>query len=282
MAVDWSDAENDVIVDVYLRMLKEELLERKYVKRRYNEEARARIGRSHASVEFKLQNVSAVLREMNFPFISGYKPYVNFQASLREAVIKGLEQTAEIFDVALKAVTRPVADGLAVDFHWNMVDPPVVEFSSDHARLRRANRIDFARLEDANRRLGFAGELLVLHRERQSLRRLGAQDLAGQVEHVSATRGDGLGYDILSFQPSGEPKYIEVKTTRLGAYWPIIVSRNEVQFSSETAENFHLYRVFGLDEARSRAGLFTVQGPIAEGWNLEASAYRALPKSAGV
>ena len=43
--------------------------------------------RSHGSVELKHQNISAVLIEMGMPYISGYKPRVNYQRSLLPAVV---------------------------------------------------------------------------------------------------------------------------------------------------------------------------------------------------
>ena len=42
--------------------------------------------------------------------------------------------------------------------------------------------------------------------------------LAARVDRVSETRGDGLGYDVLSFETSGRERLIEVKTTNYGAF----------------------------------------------------------------
>lgn len=72
----------------------------------------------------------------------------------------------------------------------------------------------------------------------------GRTDLAGGVEHVSRARGDGPGFDVLSFDPEGTERYLEVKTTRQGLHWPMLVTRNEAAFSQEAASRFHLYRVF--------------------------------------
>ncbi|BAS06695.1 hypothetical protein AHiyo4_01170 [Arthrobacter sp. Hiyo4] len=44
---------------------------------------------------------------------------------------------------------------------------------------------------------------------------------------MSKTRGDGLGYDILSFEESGKERLLEVKTTKSRAETPFFVSRNE-------------------------------------------------------
>lgn len=95
---------------------------------------------------------------------------------------------------------------------------------------------EFVMLEAANRTLGASGELVVLERECARLSATGRVDLAERVEHVSATRGDGLGDDIASFDDDGRPRLIAVKTTRRGKARPMIVSRNEVAVSEKLAE----------------------------------------------
>lgn len=75
-------------------------------------------------------------------------------------------------------------------------------------------KVDYVALQIENSNLGKLGELLVVEWEKKTLRQCGRQDLASQVEHVSETLGDGVGYDILSFDKYGNEKYIEVKTTK--------------------------------------------------------------------
>ena len=74
----------------------------------------------------------------------------------------------------------------------------------------------------------------------------GRDDLAGKVEQVSETVGDGLGYDVLSFEAANSSKkLVEVKTTVWGpnvtapvTFGPRMISRNPVQrrVNSSTAE----------------------------------------------
>ncbi len=80
--------------------------------------------------------------------------------------------------------------------------------------MRRPVRVDYLALEARNQSLGKAGEELVLRVEMDRLRREGASRLADRIEHVSHTRGDGLGYDVLSFESTGRERLIEVKTRR--------------------------------------------------------------------
>ena len=83
--------------------------------------------------------------------------------------------------------------------------------------------------------------------------------LADRVEHVSQTNGDGLGYDVLSFDASGKERFIEVKTTSFGKETPFFISRNEVEFSRANDAHFHNYRLF---EFRKSPRLFDRAGPV--------------------
>ena len=60
--------------------------------------------------------------------------------------------------------------------------------------------------------MGLAGEQFIAEFEARRLHAAGQKSLAERVEHVAGSRGDGLGYDVLSFEVSGEERFIEVKT----------------------------------------------------------------------
>ena len=70
----WQDDELDMIVADYFSMLIAELSGQTYIKSRHSAALMAKIGRTHRSVEFKHQNISAVLDELGMPWIPGYKP----------------------------------------------------------------------------------------------------------------------------------------------------------------------------------------------------------------
>jgi hypothetical protein len=91
------------------------------------------------------------------------------------------------------------------------------------------------------------------------LHQLGHKGLADKVEHVAKTKGDGLGYDILSFDPTGREKFIEVKTTTFGKETPFFVSRGEVRFAQEHTSEFHLYRLY---EFKSSPKMFDLPGSV--------------------
>jgi hypothetical protein len=94
---------------------------------------------------------------------------------------------------------------------------------------RRSRRIDFARRDAYNRHLGELGEQFTIEIEKQRLRSVGRNDLAARVEWVARTCGDGIGFDVLSFDANDESEqFIEVKTTGLGKHFPFHVTANEV------------------------------------------------------
>jgi hypothetical protein len=73
------DNELDAIVADYFDMLTAELSDQSYVKSQCCQALMARIGLTHRSVEFKHQNISAVLDELGMPWMPGYKPKRNYQ-----------------------------------------------------------------------------------------------------------------------------------------------------------------------------------------------------------
>lgn len=270
---DWTAAENAILVSAYLDMLRLELTEQPYSKTQYRRTVTAQIERSQAAIEYKLQNVSAALYEVNHPFIDGYKPAKNLQSALRDEVLRQIDAETEIEHLAFEALRREPAP-IAGDIIWSLHAAPVIELDDLPGR-HALRRTDFVRIDAENHRLGLAGEVAILRRERAELSRQGRPELAKKVEHISQTAGDGAGFDILSFSPDGAEKYIEVKTTRLGSYWPMLISRNEVAFSQAEPERFHLYRVH--DFGAPRVGLYTLQGDVTHSCKLSPTTFRAVP-----
>ena len=97
-------------------------------------------------------------------------------------------------------------------------------------------------------------------------------DLYAKIDWVSDRLGDGTGFDILSYDAVERPRYIEVKTTNGTKRSSFIVSRNELEFSRDVGDMFHLYRVFAF---RQQPRLFVLQGDISRKLHLEALDYRA-------
>ncbi|QXT62796.1 DUF3883 domain-containing protein [Tessaracoccus palaemonis] len=275
----WDDAEIAAIVESYFGMLRAELRGDHYVKLRENERLQSLTSRSHGSIEFEYQNISAALEARRLVSIDGYKPLMNRQSALDMAVETFLDHHPDILSLMDRFVSEKAAVP-ATDVVWGLHETaaPVVDFGLSVDRLRFPVRKDYVALEERNRSLGYAGELLVLDYERERLRRKNRHDLASRVEHVAQLKGDGLGFDIASFNATtGEERFIEVKTTRRGNRAPFYLSKNEVTFSSEEAPRFSLYRVYAFDR---RPGLYKLHGSLEATCALDPQEFLALPHHA--
>ena len=85
--------------------------------------------------------------------------------------------------------------------------------------------------------------------ERERLRKYGRSDLALKVEHIAKEKGDGEGYDILSFDTEGRQLFIEVKTTGGSCQDQFFISANELEFAKKHPENYYVYRLYHLMDA---------------------------------
>lgn len=218
---DWTNEENDRIVADYFAMLADDLAGRPYVKAQHNQQLQSLINRSRGSIEYKHQNISAVLKAAGETWIPGYKPAFNFQTSLEDAVARWLVWHPDWL-ARLPAWQAAGKGGLAVREEPAKPDilfetapelaqrPPADERKQVEAIARK---FDVAARDERNRKLGEAGEERVLQHERAALRDAGRDDLARKVRWVSREDGDGAGYDIASFDERGASRLIEVKTT---------------------------------------------------------------------
>ncbi|NLA28765.1 MAG: DUF3883 domain-containing protein [Propionibacterium sp.] len=251
------------------------MLGQRYVKTEANRRVVELTGRSRGSVERKFQNISAVLLSLGAIPIHGYKPLKNVQHALKGIVAERFLADSSLQQLMRTSIDEPVAP--RVDFAWNVTRPPVVgldHFFSD-APARTPLKIDFVKRESQRRDLGRAGEEAVVAFERQRLRAIGQDRLARMVEHVSQTKGDGLGYDVLSFDKLGQEQFIEVKTTRNSLDYPFYLTRNEVELSVEVPDQFQLYRVY--DFTKPKIGLYTLPGSLRETCNMTPTAWLAGP-----
>lgn len=110
-------------------------------------------------------------------------------------------------------------------------------------KYRIPKKIDWDKLLKDRKATGMQGEEAVIVIEQEYLKSVGRDDLANKIRHVSKTDGDGSGYDILSFFPNGNEKYIEVKSTIKSLESPFYISRNELGFLQEHARDSFIYRL---------------------------------------
>ncbi|MDX9777079.1 MAG: DUF3883 domain-containing protein [Petrimonas sp.] len=275
----WSREEVESIVADYFDMLGKELKEQQYNKTEHrNRLAKLLDSRSHGSIERKHQNISAVLDSLKIPYIRGYKPLYNFQRLLFEVVQARLNSSPKLVELIDNYVQKPVSLPAVNDILATLVKPPVVDtvganlFKLEARDFAPKFGVDYFAKEARNQFLGLAGEEYVLRFEKARLRAEGKESLASKVEHISITQGDGAGFDILSFEHTGQERLIEVKTTSLGPLVPFFVTRNELETSRREIQHYYLYRVFGF---RHQPKLFYKQGSLEQSFKLDPTEYMA-------
>ena len=214
---------------------------------------------------------------MGWPTVIGYKSLPNYQLILLETVEAQLQFTPALEEAVAAAVERPATFASFEDLSGIWVPVPSVssrlrDTPGNYTPRFSPARRDYLAREARNRSLGRAGEELVLELEARHLHALGKKILSERVEHVSVTQGDGLGYDILSFDETGRERLIEVKTTSFGELTPFFVSRTEVARSEADTECYRLYRLFDF---RDRPRLFKLSGAIPGHCQLDPVSYLA-------
>jgi hypothetical protein len=251
----WGNDELDAIAADYFAMLGAELTGQPYVKSHHSAALMAQIGRTHRSVEFKHQNISAVLDELGLPWIPGYKPKRNYQGAIFDAIDRYLSQHGGILDYAPPELSPPKND--ASIFVEKPALAPKVERPARLETLVR--KFDPVERDHQNRALGNAGEKFVLDLEQEHLEKAKRPDLAKHVRWISVEEGDGAGYDILSFDAAGNERLIEVKTTNGSARTPFFLTRNEQLAATARRDSWRLYRVHLFAQ---KPRIFTLQPPL--------------------
>lgn len=248
--VDWTAAEVTATVDDYLDMLVAEAAGRDYSKAEHRRALITRLnpGRTESAIEFKHQNISAAMVNLGLPYIRGYLPRGNYQAALATEVQRRLEA-----DPSLLAQVMPRRSSSDGGGTLKLIDAP-----PPRARTRAGRHVDYGKLQEESRRVGALGEALVVDFERQRLGDAGRPDLADKVQWVARDVGDGLGYDVQSFELSGHELYIEVKTTGLAAETPFYFSSAELDFARRHLQAYALYRVSQVDDSPQ---FFALRGP---------------------
>ncbi|MDR7333429.1 DUF3883 domain-containing protein [Roseateles asaccharophilus] len=276
-STDWSSEEVAATVADYLSMLLAELSGQAVNKSAHRRALLSKLdGRTEAAIEFKHGNISAAMLELGLPYIKGYQPRANFQ---RDALLREIEAQVighqRLDAVVMESARREAVELERDDFISVKEAPPETSLEAREPmpwQPRRAFRRDYLEQEAANRSLGRAGEDFVVRFERWRLQQLGLGLLAEHVEHVAKTRGDGLGYDVLSFASDGAERFIEVKTTAFGKRTPFFVSSNEVEFARARSKQFSLYRVFDF---RAEPRLFELHGQIESHCMLDPHTFKA-------
>jgi len=270
MPGDWTDEQNDLIVADYFAMLTDDIAGRSYSKAQHNRVLQSAISRPRGSIEYKHQNVSAVLKGLGETWIPGYKPAFNFQASLVDAVERWLDRHPNW--LASVGPSPALRENTALwigppPTHSNAPPPDELEQMTTIAR-----KYDVAERDARNRALGRAGEERVLAHEHGTLIAAGRTDLADRIRWVSHLDGDGAGYDIRSFDLDGSNRLIEVKTTNGWERTPFHITRNELAVAETHRNDWRLVRLWNF--AREPRA-FELRPPLEAHVSLIATSYQA-------
>lgn len=267
LGTDWSDREIDLIIADYFDMLGEELKGHRVNKAQRNKALQQLTGRSRGSIEFKHQNISAVLDWLGAPWIDGYKPRANYQGALVDGVERYLDARA--------STAMPVGSAKSSSLEIVFEAPPIIKPGEKliPAPLKRlVAKFDPAARDARNRKLGREGEERIFKTEISRLTSGGRKDLASKVIWTAEEVGDGAGYDIHSFGLDGAERLLEVKTTLGHKTTPFFLTQNERNVSEERAEAYRIVRIY--DFARQPRA-FEIWPPLESSLTLQPSVYRA-------
>lgn len=278
----WSHEENESTVRSYFSLFLNDLKGNHINKSARYLELSNQFGRSKTAYELKMRNISAVLVRLGWPYLRGLQPMDNYQGSLEIAVAEYIATTNrtefEVLEFQQTNEDLPRSADLSLQPIPVLVKGGLIE--PNHKTVMAAKR-DFAAMEAANTALGLAGELIVAENEARSLHLAGHKHLASRVEHVSQSQGDGLGFDILSFEPNGKERLIEVKTSRYAASTPFYITKNELETAEKNPLNYWLYRLYDFQNPKINKApnvpLYQIHGDLTKALELTPTIYRAIP-----
>lgn len=221
--------------------------------------------------------------------------YIRFENSKDCPFASGCAADSDIENAALPNDLSVIEDdavefakkAIKMDIDYNnlsfqQIEVPTIKRKPKSASSSRTSKDnDFGRRNKNKKTIGDIGENIVMVLERERLVKLGRPDLAAQIEHVSKTKGDGLGYDIISFDnfdDTFEKIYIEVKTTTGNKNKPFDISLNEVEVSEELSDHFCIYRLFNIHQNITSVPYYVLRGAVKDNFLLEPTNFRAYPK----
>lgn len=132
---------------------------------------------------------------------------------------------------------------------------------------------DYLAKNKEQKELGDAGENLVLKREREYLRSKNKEEEAQKVR----LKLPGEGFDVLSFDLQGRPRYIEVKTTTGDEHTPFFISQNEIDFMRRHPE-YCIYRVYNYNKEKNNGLFFEISNDTESQLLMEPVNYRVYLK----
>lgn len=138
---------------------------------------------------------------------------------------------------------------------------------------RKGVKIDYIKTNEIKMEFGRKCEEIIYNYEIERLKKEGSKE-ADNVKWISRDEGDGLGYDIESFENRNgiyEKIYIEVKGTDKDITEPFEITWNEVEASNKYKDNYYLYRIAKVNTKNPE--FYIVKGSIEDNFKLRATKY---------
>lgn len=270
----WTEGQNRRAVRHYARMIKLAAAGHAFSKTDINRQLQSKVLRTKGAIEYKWQNISAVLNERISAYLPGDLPAANYQrgeGKLVEAVEEIILADAALV-ASLKTLRAPVEklrstvpeQSIATEAAPALVDPPGKREKKKRRRPHEGrNGTDWLAVNREQAELGSQGEAFI--------KAWLEDNEAAEVEHVSESEGDHVGYDLRAKLPNGDLLFVEVKATNGGARTPFVVSRNQLAVARANPREYWVYRVFNLNKAPQ---LFRLQlSDEASEYHLEPASY---------
>ena len=176
--------------------------------------------------------------------LGGLQEVDNFKNKAKAQVLNDLNPF-ETKTLSIKE-PQPIINGNINNIKTSEISKPILNKNKVKRKTKISKELLQQKLQQ-NNLVGELGEQFIFENE---LEKMSSRIKPGfSVIHSSKEVGDGLGYDIESFDDNYIKKYIEVKTTVATERDAFFLSKNEMN-KFQSASNLHIYRVinFNLSE----------------------------------
>lgn len=146
----------------------------------------------------------------------------------------------------------------SLGFNVVFVDEGRKSAKSEKSYSGVARKLDYDKIQKSKSKIGAIGEAIVF----ELLSKEAAENSYRIPVHVSEDEGDGLGYDIRSFNKSGNEVHVEVKTTTSDYVDGFEMTYNELNASRDKKYEYKIYRVFSLDVKTRECKIKVIEGAI--------------------
>jgi hypothetical protein len=103
---EWTDEELAAAVAAYRDMQRCEAERKPYSKKNFYRELAARFRRTDKAFEFRMQNISAVLQELEQPWVPGLKPAANVGTNVKDRIVALLQRPSRLPNVKDQAAYK--------------------------------------------------------------------------------------------------------------------------------------------------------------------------------